>query len=101
MERRLRRAERLGEASEGELAAYGELLIAYEARGGYEADARVDAAMHILGLAGITRDRVLGSLSGGERSRLALACVLAASPELLLLDEPTNQAMPLAGGMTG
>ncbi|WP_425587485.1 ribosomal protection-like ABC-F family protein [Streptomyces shaanxiensis] len=91
MERRLRTAEeRLGEASDGELAAYGELLIAYEERGGYEADARVDAAMHGLGLAGITRDRVLGSLSGGEQSRLALACVLAAAPELLLLDEPTN-----------
>ncbi|MFG2028894.1 ribosomal protection-like ABC-F family protein [Streptomyces sp. NPDC048825] len=91
MERRLRTAEeRLGEASEDELAAYGELLIAYEGRGGYEADARVDAAMHGLGLAGITRDRVLGSLSGGEQSRLALACVLAAAPELLLLDEPTN-----------
>ncbi|MFC9755050.1 ribosomal protection-like ABC-F family protein [Streptomyces sp. NPDC056921] len=91
MERRLRSAEeRLGEASEGELAAYGELLNAYEERGGYEADARVDAALHGLGLARITRDRVLGSLSGGEQSRLALACVLAAAPELLLLDEPTN-----------
>ncbi|MFB6933942.1 ribosomal protection-like ABC-F family protein [Streptomyces chartreusis] len=91
MERRLRAAEeRLGEASEDELAAYGELLIAYEERGGYEADVRVEAAMHGLGLAGITRDRALGSLSGGEQSRLALACVLAAAPELLLLDEPTN-----------
>ncbi|WP_255311043.1 ATP-binding cassette domain-containing protein, partial [Streptomyces viridosporus] len=73
----------LGEASEDELTAYGELLIAYEERGGYEADARVDAALHGLGLAGVTRDRVLGSLSGGEQSRLALACVLAAAPELL------------------
>ncbi|GAA3788498.1 ribosomal protection-like ABC-F family protein [Streptomyces phyllanthi] len=91
MEHRMRAAEEgLGEASEGELAAYGELLTAYEERGGYEADARVDAAMHGLGLAGITRDRVLGSLSGGEQGRLALACVLAAAPELLLLDEPTN-----------
>ncbi|MFJ4369279.1 ribosomal protection-like ABC-F family protein [Streptomyces chartreusis] len=91
MERRLRAAEqRLGEASEDELSAYGELLIAYEERGGYEADVRVEAAMHGLGLAGITRDRALGSLSGGEQSRLALACVLAAAPELLLLDEPTN-----------
>lgn len=91
LERRLRAAEeRLGEASDAELAAYGDLLTAYEARDGYRADARVDAAMHGLGLAGVTRDRPLGSLSGGEQSRLALACVLAADPELLLLDEPTN-----------
>ncbi len=91
MERRLRAAEEsLADASDEELSAYGELLMAYEERGGYGADARVDAAMHGLGLAGITRDRLLGSLSGGEQSRLALACVLAAAPELLLLDEPTN-----------
>jgi len=91
MERRLRAAEEtLADASDEELAAYGELLSAYEERGGYEADVRVDAAMHGLGLAQVPRDRLLGSLSGGEQSRLALACVLAAAPELLLLDEPTN-----------
>ncbi len=91
LEHRLRAAEeRLGEASEAELAAYGDLLTTYEQRDGYRADARVDAAMHGLGLAGMTRGRLLGSLSGGEQSRLALACVLAADPELLLLDEPTN-----------
>ncbi|MEU1043715.1 ribosomal protection-like ABC-F family protein [Streptomyces sp. NPDC005897] len=91
MERGLRAAEEtLADASDEELASYGALLTAYEERGGYEADARVDAALYGLGLARITRDRVLGSLSGGEQSRLALACVLAAAPELLLLDEPTN-----------
>ncbi|GAA2206484.1 ABC-F family ATP-binding cassette domain-containing protein [Nonomuraea monospora] len=69
---------------------YGELLTAYELRGGYEADARVDRAFHGLGLAHVSRDRRMSSLSGGERARLGLACVLAAAPRVLLLDEPTN-----------
>ncbi|MFF3210743.1 ABC-F family ATP-binding cassette domain-containing protein [Streptomyces sp. NPDC002886] len=79
-----------GEPDPALLDAYGALLTAYEERGGYQADARTDAALHGLGLGHVTRGRTLGSLSGGECSRLALACVLAASPELLLLDEPTN-----------
>ncbi|WP_030374254.1 ribosomal protection-like ABC-F family protein [Streptomyces rimosus] len=91
LEARIRAAEAaLATATTAELDAYGELLTTYEERGGYQADARVDAALHGLGLAHLTRDRLLGSLSGGERSRLSLACVLAAAPELLLLDEPTN-----------
>lgn len=91
LEARMRAAEAaLATATPDELDAYGDLLTTYEERGGYQADARVDAALHGLGLGHLTRDRVLGSLSGGERSRLSLACVLAAAPELLLLDEPTN-----------
>ncbi|MEU1471889.1 ribosomal protection-like ABC-F family protein [Streptomyces sp. NPDC005761] len=94
LERRIRAAEAaLADpkgADDAQLEAYGDLLTEYEERGGYRADARTDAALHGLGLAHLTRDRVLGSLSGGELSRLALACVLASGPELLLLDEPTN-----------
>ncbi|WP_037312433.1 ribosomal protection-like ABC-F family protein [Amycolatopsis orientalis] len=89
LESRLRAAEASLETAE-DLAAYADLTTAYEARGGYEADARVEVALHGLGQPGLDRGRPLGSLSGGQRSRLALAATLAASPELLLLDEPTN-----------
>ncbi|MFE7465698.1 ABC-F family ATP-binding cassette domain-containing protein [Streptomyces sp. NPDC057499] len=91
MERELRSAETaLGAADDTALAAYGDLLTAFELRGGYEADARVDKAMHGLGLAHIEHFRKLGSLSGGEQARLGLACLIAARPEVMLLDEPTN-----------
>ncbi|MFK0245750.1 ribosomal protection-like ABC-F family protein [Amycolatopsis azurea] len=89
LEARLRAAETSLETAE-DLAVYGDLLTAYEARGGYEADARVEVALHGLGQPGLDRGRELGTLSGGQRSRLALAATLASSPELLLLDEPTN-----------
>jgi macrolide transport system ATP-binding/permease protein len=89
MERRLRDLEaRLDDPAA--LAEYGDLLTEFELRDGYQADARVDKAMHALGLAAICRDRRLGSLSGGEQARLGLACLLAAAPEVMLLDEPTN-----------
>ncbi|GAB2681244.1 ribosomal protection-like ABC-F family protein [Nocardia goodfellowii] len=72
------------------LAEYGELASLFELRGGYDADARVERALHGLGLALVDRDRAVGELSGGEQVRLRLAAVLAAGTEVLLLDEPTN-----------
>ncbi|MFI7454938.1 ABC-F family ATP-binding cassette domain-containing protein [Nonomuraea sp. NPDC049714] len=88
MQRRMRELE--SALSDDRMEEYGDLVTAFETRGGYEADARVDKSLHGLGLSHVGRERVLSSLSGGEQARLGLACLLAASPETLLLDEPTN-----------
>ncbi|QES51852.1 ABC transporter ATP-binding protein [Streptomyces venezuelae] len=93
LEQRLRRLEgRMadGDATAETLTAYADTLTAFELRGGYDADARVERSLHGLGLPALPRESAVGSLSGGETVRLRLAVLLAAAPEVLLLDEPTN-----------
>ena len=80
----------LAGAEADELERYGNLQTQYQLREGYAAESRVEAALDRLGLGGLDRTRTLGSLSGGEQERVALACVLADPADILLLDEPTN-----------
>lgn len=80
----------LADAEDSDLEAYGRLQTEYQLREGYAAESRVEAALDRLGLGGLDRSRALGSLSGGEQERVALACVLADPADILLLDEPTN-----------
>ncbi|WP_228001649.1 ribosomal protection-like ABC-F family protein [Nocardia australiensis] len=91
IERRMRRLEvTMAAGDESGMAEYADLTTLFELRGGYEADARVNRALHGLGLGLVDRGRAVGGLSGGEQTRLRLAAVLAAGSEVLLLDEPTN-----------
>nr|WP_028477163.1 ABC-F family ATP-binding cassette domain-containing protein [Nocardia sp. CNY236] len=91
IEGRMRHLEReMSTGGKSHLDEYAELTTVFELRGGYDADARVERALHGLGLGVVARDRAVGELSGGEQVRLRLAALLAAAPEVLLLDEPTN-----------
>ena len=58
-----------------------------DAHNGWAVQSRVDAVLHRLQL---PADRLVGSLSGGWRKRVALGQALVAEPDILLLDEPTN-----------
>ncbi|PJM92776.1 ABC-F family ATP-binding cassette domain-containing protein [Streptomyces sp. CB01373] len=74
----------------GLLGAYGVRLEQAEGKEAWDADRRAALVLDGLGLDAFAHDRTLGSLSGGQRGRLALAALLVRRPSVLLLDEPTN-----------
>ena len=69
---------------------YAELSSYVEARDGYRIDVKIKQVLNGMGFGSTPTDRVISTLSGGEKTRLALAKLLLEEPNLLILDEPTN-----------
>ena len=91
MEARLAKIEPLlknGDA--GVIREYTDLHDRYVREGGLEFRSRCASVLQKLGFDRTATEQSVDTLSGGQRTRLALAVELAREPDILMLDEPTN-----------
>ena len=58
-----------------------------------EIPARIEEALQKVGIADL-RERTIGSLSGGQRQKVAIASIIALKPQILVMDEPTGELDP-------
>lgn len=81
-------AEKTG--SELDAKRYISAQETFTKNGGYEFRGRCKGILKNLGLGEEIWDKSVSSLSGGQKTRLSLSCLLLSDPDILMLDEPTN-----------
>jgi len=72
------------------LKTYDQAQHDFKDEGGYQYEANIRSVLHGMRFYPDDYSRRIQTLSGGQRTRLALAKMLLQAPDLLILDEPTN-----------
>lgn len=72
------------------LELYNRFTHEFEYRDGYSCESEANGVLRGLGFMPEDYDRHTSSLSGGQRTRLALGRLLILKPDIIILDEPTN-----------
>ena len=79
-----------GEELESRLDTYNRLQSEFEARNGYACESEIVGVLKGLGFTEEDFSKRTDTLSGGQKTRVALGKLLLTNPDILLLDEPTN-----------